>query len=114
MSRGGRVGRLLGSWGGIRAGQGASTRASCGRGRGYPIRRRGETLGVGATHREAESCGRRRGGLAGLLPLETLGVAPDLLEGIVGAGLGGEDVDDEVAVVDQDPAARLRAFHAEF
>src|SRR5262249_27220314 len=44
---------------------------------------------------------------------ELAGVAPDLFEGVIGPGLGGEDVDDVVAVVDQHPAAFLRPLDPE-
>ena len=46
-------------------------------------------------------------------PVELRGVAPDLLEGVIGPALRREDVDHEVAVVDQDPAAFLRALQPE-
>ncbi len=56
---------------------------------------------------------RRARPAAALLPVEAGGIAPDVLERVIGAVLGREDVDDEVAVVDEGPAALLGALDAE-
>src|SRR4051794_13719475 len=39
-----------------------------------------------------------------VLPVESGGVAPDLFQRVIGPGFGREDVDHEVAVVDQGPS----------
>ena len=58
----------------------------------------------------------RRGVLdpGGVSPFDSLGITPDFFEGVVAPGVLGEDVDDEIAVIDQNPATFLgrRPFRA--
>src|SRR5262245_38642647 len=53
----------------------------------------------------------RRGSVA--LPIDALGVGPEVLQAVVFAGVGVEDVDDDVAVVLHHPLGGRVAFDAE-
>ena len=46
------------------------------------------------------------------MPIEVGNVAPEEFKGVEVAGVGGEDVDDDVEEVEEDPAVRGEAFEA--